>query len=118
VFVVIRRYAAGARAGEVARRVGEGLAPVLRRLPGVRASYCFVAEDGSAVSVSVVDSRAAAAVADERARGWVAANMADLLLDPPEVVMGEVLVDAAAFDEDDEEEESGASKAPWMDGGV
>jgi hypothetical protein len=39
VFVVIRRYAAGARESEVARRVGEGLVPVLRRLPGFRAYY-------------------------------------------------------------------------------
>ena len=39
MFVVIRSYAAGARAGEVARRVGEGLVPILTKLPGFRA-YC------------------------------------------------------------------------------
>ena len=118
MFVVIRRYAAGARASEVARRVGEGLVPVLRRLPGFRASSCFVGEDGRPVSVSIVDSRAAAAAANERAREWVAANMADLLTDPPEVAMGEMLVDAATLDDEDDKEGSGASEAPWMDGGV
>ena len=101
MFVVIRKYAAGARAGEVARRVGEGLVPVLRRLPGFRAYYCFVGEDGRPVSVSIVESRAAAVVANERAREWVAANMADLLPNPPEVTMGEMLVDAATHDEAD-----------------
>ena len=118
MFVVIRRYAAGARAGEVARRVGEGLVPILAKLPGFRAYYCFVGEDGRPVSVSIVDSRAAAVVANERAREWVAANMADLLPDPPEVTMGEMLVDAATFDEDDEGEPDGTSEAPWTDGGV
>ena len=118
MFVVIRRYAAGARAGEVARRVGEGLVPILAKLPGFRAYYCFVADDGRPVSVSIVDSRAAAMVANERAREWVAANMADLIPDPPEVTMGEMLVDAATFDDGAEQQQGAASEAPWMDGGV
>ena len=33
------------------------------------------------------------------AREWVTANMADLIPDPPEVSMGEMLVDAATFGE-------------------
>jgi hypothetical protein len=101
VFVVIRRYAPGARAGEVARRVGEGLVPILTKQPGFRAYYCLVGEDGRPVSVSIVESRAAAVVANERAREWVAANMADLIPDSPEVTMGEMLVDAASFVEDE-----------------
>ena len=107
MFVVIRKYAAGARAGEVARRVGEGLVSKLTKLPGFRAYYCFVAEDGRPVSVSIVESRAAAVVANDRAREWVAANMADLLPDPPEVTMGEMLVDAATHDEGDAREAAG-----------
>ena len=97
--VVVRRYAPAVRAGEVAWRVGEGLVPILNKLPGFRAYYCFVGEDGRPVSVSIVDSRAAAVLANERAREWVAANMADLIPDPPEVAMGEMLVDAAVFGE-------------------
>ena len=99
MFVVIRSYTAGARADEVARRVGEGLVPVLKALPGFRAYYAFVGEDGRPVSVSIVENRAAAAVANERAREWVAANMADLVAGPPQVTMGEMLVDAATFGE-------------------
>ena len=107
MFVVVRRYAAGARASEVARRVGEGLVPILTKLPGFRAYYCFVGEDGRPVSVSIVDSRAAAVVANDRAREWVAANMADLIPDPPEVTMGEMLVDAATSSETDAREAAG-----------
>src|SRR5215211_6407247 len=118
VYVVIRRYAAGARADEVARRVGEGLVPILTKTSGFRAYYCFVGEDGRPVSVSIVESRASAGVANERVGEWVAANMADLIPDPPEIAIGEMLVDAATFDEDDEGEPDGPSEAPWMDGGV
>ena len=101
MYVVVRRYAAGARADEVARRVGEGPVPILTKTPGLRAYYAFVGEDGRPVSVSIVDGRAAAVVAIDRAREWVAANMADLIPDPAEVSMGEMLVDAATFDEAD-----------------
>ena len=101
MFVVIRRYAAGARANEVAQRVGEGLVPILTKLPGFRAHYCFVGDGSRPASVSIADRRAAAAVANERAREWVAANMADLVPDTPEVTMGEMLVDAATHDEAD-----------------
>ena len=117
MFVVIRRYAPGARAEEVARRVGEGLVPILAKLPGFRAYYCFVGEDGRPVSVSIVGSRAAALAANEQVREWVAAKMADLVPDPPEVTMGEMLVDAATFEED-EDDRGGAPEAPWTDGGV
>jgi hypothetical protein len=121
VFVVIRRYAAGARADEVARRVGEGLVPVLRDLPGFRAYYAFVGEDGRPVSVSIVAHRGAAVAANDRAREWVAANMADLIPDPPEVTMGGMLVDAATFGDGAGEEEGaqdGHPEAPWADGGT
>ena len=117
MFVVIRTYAAGARADDVARRVGEGLVPILKQQPGFRAYYAFVGDDGRPVSVSVVDSRAAAMAANERTREWVAANVADLIPHPPEIVMGDMLVDAATFDEE-EERGRASGTVSWVDGGV
>ena len=121
MFVVVRRYAAaGARVEEVARRVGASLVSMLRGLPGFRAYYCFVGEDGRAVSVSIVANRAAAVAANERAQEWVTANMADLIPGPPEVAMGEMLVDAATLGEGAADEGGGARapEAPWADRGV
>jgi len=118
VFVVIRKYAEEAAAEEVARRVGEGLIPVLRDLPGFRAYYAFVGEDNRPVSVSIVAARADAVLANRRVRDWVAANMADLIPDPPEITMGEMLVDAATFGDEAEGGRGEASDAEWMDGGV
>ncbi len=117
MFAVVRRYAAGPRAAEVARRVGEGLVPVLKDLPGYRAYYVFVGEDGRPVAVSVVASRTDAVLANRRVRDWVAENMADLLPDPPEVAMGEVLVDGATWGDDAAEGRDGED-AEWTDGSV
>ncbi len=118
MFVVIRRYATEARAEEVARRVGEGLLPILRDLPGYRAYYAFVAEDGRPVSVSLTQDRAAALAANERARAWMAGNMSDLLPDPPEVIMGEILVDGATFGQGAAAEQDRAADEEAADGGV
>jgi len=62
---------------------------------------------GAPVSVSIVGNRAAAAVANDRARECVAANIADLIPSPPEVMMGEMLVDAAIQDEAAEQAAAG-----------
>jgi hypothetical protein len=81
------------------------------------AYYAFVSEDGHPVSVSVCDSREAASRSNDRAGAWVAANMRDLIPDPPEVLLGPILADAATLDE--EVEQRRASQAePWVDGGV
>ncbi len=116
MYVVIRKYAAGGRPEEIAQRVGKGLVPVLREQPGFRAYYAFVSEDGQPIAVSVCDSRDAALRANERAGAWVAANMRDLIPEPPEVVMGPMLVDAATFEETERSRSSQAE--PWVDGGV
>ena len=118
MFVIIRKYAAETGADEVARRVGEGLVPVLRDLPGFRAYYAFVGEDNRPVSVSIVAARADAVLANRRVRDWVASNMADLIPDPPEITMGEMLVDAATFGDEAEGGRGGAPDAEWVDGGV
>lgn len=118
MFVVIRRYSTAARPEEVARRVGEGLVPILKDLPGYRAYYVFVGEDGRPVSASLTRDRAAAQAANDRVRAWVAAHMADLLPDPPEIMMGEMLVDGATFGEEPGMERDSAAEAEWTDGGV
>lgn len=97
MYVVIRRYASGGRAEEIAQRVGEGLVPILRQQPGFRAYYAFVSEDGHPISVSICESQHAAILANDKAREWVAAHLKDLISDPPEVMMGTMLVDAATF---------------------
>ncbi|WP_277751918.1 hypothetical protein [Dankookia rubra] len=44
--------------------------------------------------------------------------MADLIPDPPDVTMGELLVDAATFGDEAEGGQGGAFDTEWVDGGV
>ena len=88
--VTLRRYAdAGARVDEIGRKVEQGLVPILRDQEGFRLYGAFASEAGDAVSISVFDRQEQGAQAHERARGWVQAELRDLLPDPPEVFAGE-----------------------------
>ena len=91
MYVTLRRYAGvGARMYEVIfRKVEAGLVPMLKGRPGFRGYCAFLSEDGDGVSVTVVDGREQATTANEQARGWVRANLRDLVPDPPEVAAGE-----------------------------
>jgi len=92
MYLTIRTYAGSiGPPEEIGRRVREGVAPMLRGMPGFRAYYAAAMDgDGGAFSVTVFDTRAQALDANERTRAWVTANMRDLLPDPPEVTGGEV----------------------------
>jgi heme-degrading monooxygenase HmoA len=89
--VTLRRYPeVGARMYEiVARKVEEGLVPMLKGMPGFRSHCAAVSEDGDGLSVTVFDDSAQATRANERVRGWGRANLRDLLPDLPEVIAGE-----------------------------
>ena len=98
MYVTLRRYPEiGARMYEmIARKVEEGLVPMLKRQPGFRCYYAIVSEDGDGLSVTVFDERGQAARANEQVRGWGQANLRDLLPDRPEVFAGECGVAEAA----------------------
>jgi hypothetical protein len=48
----------------------------------------------SATSVSVYEDQAGAEASTQAARDWIAANLADLSISPPEVLVGEVAMAA------------------------
>jgi heme-degrading monooxygenase HmoA len=93
MYITLRRYAgAGARADEIARKVEQGLVPILKRSPGFRGYCALASEAGDAVSVSIFDDRESATRANDAARQWVQSDLRDLLPDPPEVFTGETSV--------------------------
>jgi hypothetical protein len=93
MYVTVRKYAdKGALIDALVAPVRDGLVPLLRRAPGFKGYCAFASEDGHVVSVTVFDDRTTAVRANEQARGWVAANLRNLLPDPPEVLAGEALL--------------------------
>jgi heme-degrading monooxygenase HmoA len=95
LFVAIRRYAVEAEADEIARRLGEGLVPILRQQPGFKGYCVFLTEgqgqgQGQIGSLTVFDDKPASDAACGPTDAWIEANMRDLLPAPPMITAGVV----------------------------
>jgi len=96
MYAAVRRYhVKPGRITEVARRVQEGLVPVLSRQRGFVSYCCIDAGNNIALAVGTYDDRRAAEAANETASAWVKQNLAELL-GPGEVTVGRVIVSAVA----------------------
>lgn len=93
MYAMIRSYAATGSVEEIVRQVEAMILPRIQARPGFR-GYWAGAGEGQVFSVSLFDSRAEAQAAREEVRGLVAANLAELLPQPPVVTEGEILVTA------------------------
>ena len=97
MYTTIRRYTLPNRNAveEVARRATEGFAPLLREAPGF-VSWSLVYAGGDALlAISTFEEQRAASASTRQAAAWVREHLADLLPDPPEVLVGEVLAHQA-----------------------
>ena len=70
--------------------------PIVSQVEGFGGYYVVVAEDGTAVTITVAATEAAVEESVSKARDWVADNAAGLVEGAPEVVNGEVTVSASA----------------------
>lgn len=93
MYVVIRRYEADeASSDEVLRRVQEGFLPIIRRARGFVAYQVVDAGDGVVASISIFEDHAEANEMTREAAEWVKENLAELVLGPPEIISGEVVL--------------------------
>lgn len=93
MYATIRSYAATGSVEEIVRRVEALVLPMLKGHPGFQAYWAGRSEEG-VFSVSLFDTREHAEAAHQAVRGIVAANLTELLPQPPVVTRGEVLVSA------------------------
>ena len=91
MFIAIRKYPGCKDVREVNRRVVASLIPSLREFPGYQSYSIVDMGDDSATSISMFDTREQAEDATERAWDIVLRTLSDLLPNPPEVMIGEVL---------------------------
>jgi len=91
VFVSVRVYDGvdPADQQEIARLTEKGFLPIMRESPGFVGYYLLPADDRLA-SVSMFDSAEQAAASNEKARAFVAENLAPLLPNPPMIAEGSV----------------------------
>lgn len=96
MFAAVRRYhVKPGRITEVARRVQDGLVPILSRQRGFVSYHCVDAGGNVALAFGVYDDRRSAEAANESASAWVKENLAELL-GPGDVTVGKVIVSAVA----------------------
>jgi len=89
VYASVRRYEGNAGlADELSSRADE-VRIVVGGIPGFRAYYLLRTGDG-VTTVSVFDDEAGAAESTRAAGAWVAENLADMAIAPPQVTTGEV----------------------------
>ncbi len=96
MFAAVRRYhVKPGRIGEAARRVEEGLVPVLARQRGFVSYHCIDAGDNVALAVGVYRDRRSAEAANDTASAWVKENLAELL-GAGDATVGKIIVSATA----------------------
>ena len=91
MYATVRRYEGVTDPAEAGRRVSEGFVPLISGLDGFVAYFWIDAGDGVMVSTSVFEDQAGAEASNERARDWVAENLAELLPNPPQITAGDVV---------------------------
>ena len=93
----IRRYRIGT--DDVAAllvRVEDGFLPIISGLPGFVSYMVVDAGDGVVASISVFESEEAAEQSTAAAAAWVRENLSDVIMEPPEVTAGEIVLAAPA----------------------
>jgi hypothetical protein len=97
MFAAVRRYhVKPGRIADVAKRVRDGLVPLLNGQHGFIAYYAIDAGQNVALAVGVYKDRRSAEAANESATAWIKQNLAELL-GPGDIAVGEVIV-AATYD--------------------
>jgi hypothetical protein len=91
MYLVIRKFTHMRSVAEAARRAESGLGQLLKQSPGFQGYYVFDAGDGIGGSVTMFDSKEAAAAANEKALAWIRGSLVDIINGEPEITMGEVL---------------------------
>lgn len=80
---------------EIARRAGEGFAPLISAAPSFVAWYLAHRERDVLMSFTVFRDRAGAEASTERAAQWIRQELGDLLPNPPIVTGGTVVAQAS-----------------------
>ena len=92
MFITVRRYKLKpADVPEISKRAQEGFVPIMKDSPGFVAYYGVDHGNGDVATVSIFESQAQAEESNNRAAGWVKANLAEFVDSPPEIITGDIL---------------------------
>ena len=80
-------------AEEMARRVRDGFVPLISSAPGYKGYYLIKSSNAVVITVGIFEHKAAAEQSHRLAADWVARNLGGVILGPPTLSAGEVLVE-------------------------
>jgi hypothetical protein len=95
MFATVRRYEGidTSKKDELTKKVGETLAPRLSKLPGFGSYFLIDTGDGVMSSISLFETSSQAQDSTRVASEWVRdEKLENILVDPPKVTGGEVIV--------------------------
>jgi len=79
-------------AEEMARRVQAGFVPLVSSGPGFKGYYLIKASNSVVITIGIFEDKAAAEQSHRMAADWVARNLVSVILGPPTLTAGEILV--------------------------
>ena len=91
MYAVIRNYSGGGALADALVEHQDAVRSLISGVAGFRNYYVLRDPDG-ATTVGIFDDRAGAEESTRVAADWVAENLGDLNLSPPQVTTGEVLL--------------------------
>ena len=91
MYATIRSYSGGSDFADALIDHENDVRQVITQIGGFRAYYLLRTSDGAA-TISVFDDQSGAEESTRAAAAWVADNLADLSVSPPQVTTGEVAV--------------------------
>ena len=91
MYATIRSYSGGSDFADALVDHENDVRQVITQIDGFRAYYLLRTSDGAA-TISVFDDQSGAEESTRAAAAWVADNLADLSVSPPQVTTGEVAV--------------------------
>jgi hypothetical protein len=97
-FIVIRRYQLlpGNSMDALVKLVNDGFVPIISKIPGFKEYLLVDAAAGAHLSVSIFEDESGAEASTRDAADWAAANVAELIEGPPEVIEGWVRIHVSA----------------------
>jgi len=91
MFVSVRRYDGVTSPDEAAKRVAEGFVPLISAMPGFVEYYWIDLGNAAMLSISVFSNLKDAIESNNKASGWVAANLPKILPRSPRLEAGKVV---------------------------
>jgi heme-degrading monooxygenase HmoA len=94
MYATVRNYSGSSDLVDALVDNRDAVIALLTGIDGFRAYHLVRKEDGDAVSVTVYDDQSGAEESNRQAAEWIQSNVPDLSVSAPEVLAGEVVIEA------------------------